>query len=137
MKRILLIMVLLLLALLLVNGCSRNEAPQPTQTPSGSSSNALTGKNTAQSDKSLREFTREELAEYNGTNGKPAYITVQGVVYDVTNTKLWKLGTHIPMGQQLVAGQDLTSLMDKAPPNHQTPEFWANVPKVGNLKSTQ
>ncbi|WP_459997937.1 cytochrome b5-like heme/steroid binding domain-containing protein [Paradesulfitobacterium aromaticivorans] len=55
----------------------------------------------------------------------------------MTNSKLWKLGKHTPMGQQLVAGQDLTGLLEKAPPNHQTPEFWGKISKVGTLKSTQ
>ena len=29
-------------------------------------------------------FTAEELAEYNGTNDKPIYLSVMGIVYDVT-----------------------------------------------------
>ncbi len=31
-----------------------------------------------------REFTLEELAEYNGTGGRPAYVAVNGIVYDVS-----------------------------------------------------
>jgi len=30
-----------------------------------------------------RDFTKMELAEYNGTNGRPVYICAKGVVYDV------------------------------------------------------
>ena len=29
-------------------------------------------------------FTKNELAQYNGQNGQPAYVAVQGVVYDVS-----------------------------------------------------
>lgn len=33
----------------------------------------------------MQEFTLEELKKYNGKNGNPAYIAVNGKVYDVTN----------------------------------------------------
>ena len=33
----------------------------------------------------MKEFTLEELAEYNGVNGKKAYVAYQGQVYDVTD----------------------------------------------------
>ncbi len=39
-------------------------------------------------------FTVEELQQYDGTNGKPAYIAVDGVVYDVTNEARWAGGRH-------------------------------------------
>jgi len=51
-----------------------------------------------------REFTREELAYYNGTNGYPSYVAVNGIVYDVTNIPIWQTGTHFG----LRAGQDLS-----------------------------
>lgn len=41
-----------------------------------------------------REFTLEELQQYNGTNGMPAYIAVDGVVYDVSNEARWAGGRH-------------------------------------------
>jgi hypothetical protein len=42
-------------------------------------------------------FTLEELATYNGQNGQPAYIAVEGVVYDVSNSSRWK-GVDATMG---------------------------------------
>ena len=39
-------------------------------------------------------LTLEELAKYNGTNGKPAYIAVDGIIYDVSPIKAWKKGKH-------------------------------------------
>lgn len=50
-------------------------------------------------------FTLEELAFYNGKNGNPAYVAVNGIVYDVTNNAAWAAATHFG----LTAGRDLTS----------------------------
>nr|WP_238437768.1 cytochrome b5 domain-containing protein [Paenibacillus polymyxa] len=49
-------------------------------------------------------FTREQLAEYNGKSGRPAYVAVKGIVYDVTGNAAWSAGTHFG----LTAGQDWT-----------------------------
>jgi len=53
-----------------------------------------------------RYFTLDELAKYNGQNGAPAYVAVNGVVYDVTNNPVWRGGTHFG---GLTAGRDLTN----------------------------
>ena len=53
----------------------------------------------------MRTFTLEELSQYNGKDGQPAYVAVDGVVYDVTNVEAWKDGNH-KMG--LTAGNELT-----------------------------
>lgn len=59
-----------------------------------------------------RKFTVKELEEYNGKNGKPAYIAYQGRVYDVSNSDFWSDGDHLGMHQ---AGKDLTEGLDLAP----------------------
>lgn len=59
-----------------------------------------------------KKFTRRELEEYNGKNGKPAYIAYQGRVYDVSNSDFWGDGDHLGMHQ---AGKDLTEELDLAP----------------------
>lgn len=51
---------------------------------------------------SLRIFTLEELAQYNGKNGKPAYVAVDGIVYDVSS--VFVEGKHYSH----YAGQELT-----------------------------
>ncbi|HEX3021611.1 MAG TPA: cytochrome b5 domain-containing protein [Lachnospiraceae bacterium] len=51
-----------------------------------------------------RVFTIEELAQFNGSNGKPAYVAIQGIVYDVNLEPTWGGGTHF----SLFAGKDLT-----------------------------
>jgi predicted heme/steroid binding protein len=49
-----------------------------------------------------KTFTLSELAEYNGQNGIPAYVAVDGAVYDVST--VFKDGKHFSH----LAGQDLT-----------------------------
>jgi predicted heme/steroid binding protein len=60
----------------------------------------------------MKEFTGEELARYNGKNGKPAFIAYKGKVYDVSNSFLWKDGAHQVLHS---AGVDLTDALEQAP----------------------
>jgi predicted heme/steroid binding protein len=60
----------------------------------------------------MREFTLQELSQYHGEQGRPAYIACHGKVYDVTPSFLWKNGRH----QVLIhAGKDLTDELTDAP----------------------
>lgn len=52
----------------------------------------------------LPVMTMEELAENDGRDGANAYVLVEGIVYDVTDSPRWTDGNH--NGNQ--AGQDLT-----------------------------
>ena len=56
-------------------------------------------------------MTLAELAEYNGRDGRRAYIAVNGTVYDVTDSPRWENGLHPPDHQ---AGKDLTEELAKA-----------------------
>lgn len=50
-------------------------------------------------------FTIEEIQNnYNGENGKPAYVVVDNIVFDVSNVDSWGGGTH----HGLYAGSDLS-----------------------------
>lgn len=57
-------------------------------------------------------MTKEQLKEFNGQNGKPAYIGYKGKVYDITKSDFWANGTH--MGR-FKAGEDLTDSIDMSP----------------------
>lgn len=59
-----------------------------------------------------RKVTKQELAENNGTNGKPAYIAYKGKVYDVSDSSFWIDGDHLGMHN---AGKDLTEELEMAP----------------------
>jgi len=66
-----------------------------------------------------RKFTLEELKQYDGREGRPAYIAFKGKVYDVTDSFLWIEGDH--QGQH-VAGKDLTDEIRLAPHGEETLE---------------
>ena len=72
-------------------------------------------------------MTREELAGYDGRDGRRAYIAVNGTVYDVTDSPHWQGGLHPPDHQ---AGQDLTEELLQAPHVRAVVERY---PVVGSL----
>jgi predicted heme/steroid binding protein len=57
-------------------------------------------------------YTRESLAQFDGKDGRSAYVAYAGKVYDVTGSVLWEKGDH--QGEH-AAGADLTAEMDDAP----------------------
>ncbi len=60
----------------------------------------------------MKTFTPENLAVYNGKDGRPAYIVHENRVIDVSGSKLWKTGTHM---KRHPAGRDLTTDIHAAP----------------------
>jgi predicted heme/steroid binding protein len=76
-----------------------------------------------------RKFTLEELKQFDGRDGRPAYIAYKGKVYDVTESFLWINGDH--QGQH-EAGKDLTEEMALAPHGEET---FDRVKLVGVLTS--
>lgn len=79
----------------------------------------------------LRKFTVEELKQYNGQNGQPAYIGYKDRVIDVTNSKMWRNGGHMKRHQ---AGEDLTEAIGDAP--HDI-EVLDRFPQIGTLLREQ
>lgn len=41
-----------------------------------------------------QQFNLAQLERYDGKEGRPAYVAINGVVYDVTNNPYWKNGKH-------------------------------------------
>lgn len=76
-----------------------------------------------------RVFTLDELAKYNGSEGNPAYVAVNGVVYDVSRASAWGGGTHF----SLYAGKDLTTQFADCHKNSM--EILKKLPIVGTLKA--
>jgi predicted heme/steroid binding protein len=73
-----------------------------------------------------KTFTTVQLAEFNGKNGKPAFIAYKGTVYDVTESYQWLDGDHL--GHE--AGKDLTDSMEIAP---HADDVMERMKKVGTI----
>jgi predicted heme/steroid binding protein len=75
-----------------------------------------------------KEFTLEELSTYDGANGRPAYVAVNGTVYDISKEATWGGGTHFG----LFAGKDLSAQFMGC--HKGMLETLNKLPKVGVLK---
>lgn len=74
-----------------------------------------------------QDLTLEELHSFDGKEGRPAFIAYKGKVYDVTNSRLWKDGSH---ARKHLASHDLTDALKTAP---HTEEKVLGMPEVGKL----
>ena len=105
------ILVILLVSIFVLVGCSPKSTPESPPV-----------------DVEELVLTTEELSKFNGMDGNPAYIAVDGVIYDVTNVAPWKGATH----NGFAAGQDLTKEIKTASP-HGVSKL-KDVPIVGTLE---
>lgn len=76
------------------------------------------------------EFSPEALSQCDGKEGRPAYFAYKDMVYDVSQSTLWKNGSHMV---KHAAGQDLTEVLKNAP--HGEEKVFA-LPQVGRLART-
>lgn len=110
---------LILLSLVLMFGlvaCTQ-AADTPTDTPA----------DTVAEPAEQIELTLEELAEFDGQDGQPAYVAVDGIIYDVSDSSFWSGGGH----NGFQAGRDLTQEIKE-----DSPHGVANlerVPAIGRL----
>lgn len=56
--------------------------------------NRVQGGSILLSQQNQRDITISELAKFNGRDGNPAYVAVNGTVYDVTNNAAWAAAPH-------------------------------------------
>jgi len=74
------------------------------------------------------DFTLEELSVFNGQNGNPAYVAVNGIVYDVSDSHVWPGAAHFGLN----AGNDLTADFNSC---HTLNNILSKLPAVGRLVS--
>ncbi len=87
-------------------------------------------KDIAQSDVGERQFSPDELEQFNGKDNPSRYVACCGKVYDVSKSSLWDNGDH----QYLhVAGRDLTQDMEASPHGC---EVLDKFPVVGELRQS-
>jgi predicted heme/steroid binding protein len=116
MKKRFLFPILMIVVVLLISACSPSK-------PAVNDTKDTTDQETTE----MMELTLEQLAKYNGKDGQPAYIAVDGVIYDVSNHPAWKNGGH----NGYEAGKDLTEQIKNISP-HGVSKL-ADVPEVGKL----
>ena len=74
----------------------------------------------------LPEFSKAYLALRNGQDKPQIWVAFKGLIYDVTESRLWKNGKHY----EHWAGQDLTEELKDAPHSDQV---FAKFEVVGRL----
>jgi predicted heme/steroid binding protein/uncharacterized membrane protein len=79
----------------------------------------------------MQDFSPEDLGQYDGQDGRAAYVAYDGKVFDVSGSKLWKGGMHM---RRHKAGADLTADIQAAPHG---PEVLERCPQVGVLQKPQ
>lgn len=77
----------------------------------------------------MKTFDPETLAKFTGKDGQPCYIAHKGRVFDVSESKLWKTGTHM---KRHAAGKDLSVDIGAAPHG---PEVLDRYPQVGVVQN--
>lgn len=77
-------------------------------------------------DAPLPSFTLAQLALRNGQDKPQIWVALNGIIYDVTSSRLWKNGKHY----EHWAGQDLTDELADAP---HTASVFEKFTPVGRL----
>lgn len=75
----------------------------------------------------LQDLNPDQLSQFDGKEGRPAYVAFNGTIYDVTGSRLWKDGSHF---KKHAAGNDMSDVLKMAP--HKEDKIIA-MPVVGKL----
>lgn len=73
------------------------------------------------------ELTLDELSFYDGKDGRRAYVVVDGLIYDMTDSSRWRNGDHF---SGYSAGNDLSIAINRSPHGKGNLQ---RVPRVGRL----
>jgi len=74
----------------------------------------------------MKKYTSQQLALRNGQDKDEIWIAYKGIIYDASNSKLWRNGTHY----EHWSGQDLTDELEDAP---HTESVFDRLEVVGEL----
>lgn len=74
----------------------------------------------------LPVYTKSQLALRNGQDKPQVWVAYRGIIYDVTESRLWRYGKHY----EHWAGQDLTDELPDAP---HTETVFEKFEKIGRI----
>ncbi|MGJ3235385.1 cytochrome b5 domain-containing protein [Marivirga sp.] len=74
----------------------------------------------------MKKYSIQQLSLRNGQDKDEIWIAYKGIIYDVTDSKLWKNGTHY----EHWSGQDLTDELKDAP---HTEKVFEKLKVIGEL----
>ncbi len=78
-----------------------------------------------------QRLTLEEIQHFDGKEGRPVYVAVEGKIYDLSGSRLWKEGSHV---RKHLAGADLTDAIKQAPHGS---EKLNNFPVIGEVVESE
>ncbi len=76
--------------------------------------------------KNLKEYTKSQLALRNGQDKEEIWVAHEGIIYDLTKSRMWRNGQHY----EHWAGQDLTEELADAPHSEKVFEKFSPVGKL-------
>ncbi|MGS0973203.1 MAG: cytochrome b5 domain-containing protein [Candidatus Izemoplasmataceae bacterium] len=98
-------MFLVVFSVILITGCSTDIEDEENNDTNNDMNNGV-------DEEEYIYLTLAELAEFDGLEGRAAYIAVDGKIYDVSDSNYWSGGNH----NSFQAGQDLTNeIMSESP----------------------
>lgn len=121
MKRISIILISILALALFAVGCAAGGADSAAATPAVAAETVAASDAAATDSAAVKgsaadgtlELTLDQLKQFDGKNGNPAYVAVDGILYDVSNVGPWKNGDH----NGYSAGNDLTDIIKNKSPH--------------------
>ena len=79
-------------------------------------------------EKEVPTYTKSQLALRNGQDKDQIWVAYQGLIYDVTRSRLWRNGKHY----EHWAGQDLTAELADAPHNQNVFDKYEVIGKLSS-----